>query len=114
MKSTKFIKLPISKKQINQTLTCVNKDGKMAVGLIHQSRLDYSFTCITEINGNKSYMYDVEFYLIEVEDKASEMLDLLKDISSALEKMWNENDSNIVFDLIDAESIDILIKEASK
>lgn len=78
--STKYIKLPITEKQKDQTLTCVNKNGNIAVGLIHQSRLDYSFTCITEINGNKSYLYDVTDYLFEFPSREDEMRELLEDL----------------------------------
>lgn len=46
--------------------------------------------------------------------KYTEMLDLLQRISVSLENIWMQDDSNEVFDLIDAEELDNLIKEATE
>lgn len=60
---------------------------------------------------NKSEEYTANALLIS---KAPEMLEMLQKISSALEGLWHEDDSNSIFDLVDAEELDNLIKQATE
>ncbi|MGL4584373.1 MAG: hypothetical protein ACRCVU_15500 [Flavobacterium sp.] len=46
--------------------------------------------------------------------KSPEMLEMLQKISIALEEIWNNDDSNYVFDLVDAVELDNLIKKATE
>lgn len=46
--------------------------------------------------------------------KAPEMLEMLQKISAELEHIWMNNDSNEIFDVIDAEELDNLIKSATE
>lgn len=74
---TKYIKVSVSEKNEGQTLVCVNKNGIISIGKIHQSRLDYSFTCISYVQGKQTYSYDITHYLEEVPDYEDEMRDVL-------------------------------------
>lgn len=46
--------------------------------------------------------------------KAPEMLEMLQKIYAILEDLWHEDESNDIFDLLDAEELDNLIKEATE
>lgn len=80
MSKTKYIKVSVSEKNEGQTLICVNESGIISIGKIHQSRLDYSFTCISSIQGKQTYSYDIKHYLKEVPDYEDEMKEMLEKV----------------------------------
>ncbi|WP_137906089.1 hypothetical protein [Chryseobacterium sp. 2VB] len=87
MKNSKYIKVSVSEKNEGQTLICVNESGIISIGKIHQSRLDYSFTCISSIQGKQTYSYDIKHYLKEVPDYEDEMKEMLEFIYGYGEKV---------------------------
>lgn len=85
MKNSKYIKVSVSEKNEGQTLICVNESGIISIGKIHQSRLDYSFTCISSIQGKQTYSYDIKHYLKEVPDYEDEMKEMINELISELD-----------------------------
>ncbi|MDP9954740.1 hypothetical protein J2X97_000377 [Epilithonimonas hungarica] len=74
---------------------------------------NHSNTFIGEVGGGLQDSIEI-LANAQLISKAPEMLEMLQKISSELEHLWVNDDSNEIFDVIDAEELDNLIKQATE